>query len=118
MPSPIRLITLATLPETRRFVAAAARSDGVRDLVRRARGDRVGLLRDLANPAVPARLVRDAVTHPATRELAGVGLVFLPGRYLPVGWAATRLLRRALDRSGRRSASDGGGGGLRPRPRT
>jgi hypothetical protein len=39
------------------------------------------------------------VAHPATRELASVGLLFVPGRYLlPIGWAASwvsgRLRRR------------------------
>lgn len=103
MPSPVKLLRLATLPETRHLVSAAARSDALRDLVRRARADRVGLVRELANPMAAARFARDAVAHPATRELAGVGLVLLPGRYLTAGWVASRLLRRSLN-------------GSRPRP--
>jgi hypothetical protein len=42
------------------------------------------------------------VAHPVTRELANVGLVFLPVRYVPAGWvakwAAGRALRRYFDR--------------------
>lgn len=106
MPSPIKLLRVATLPETRHLVAAAARSDTLRDLLRRARMDRAGLVRDLANPVTTARLARDAIAHPATRELAGVGLVLLPGRYLAVGWAASRLFGRALDRSRRRRMTE------------
>jgi hypothetical protein len=58
-------------------------------------------VRDLRNPANARGLVRSAARHPATRELASAGLMFLPVRYLPVGWAATwvthRVLRRHLD---------------------
>ena len=115
MPSPIKLLRLATLPETRHLVATAARSDALRDLVRRARADRMGLVRELANPLASARLARDAIAHPATRELAGLGLVLLPGRYLTAGWAASRLLRRSFNGSRRRPAVNGMGlGGRRP----
>jgi hypothetical protein len=38
--------------------------------------------------------------HPAVAELANASLAFLPGRYVPLGWAATwathRVLRRYL----------------------
>ena len=100
MPSVTKLIRLATLPETRRAVVVAARSDALREGVHRARSDRSGLLRDLARPRQTIGLVRSAVLHPATRELASVGYVLLPGRYLAVAWAATRLSRRVLGRSG------------------
>src|SRR5450759_75835 len=59
------------------------------------------LVRDLRKPANAGHLVRSAARHPATRELASAGLLFLPLRYLPVGWAATwvahRVVRRHLD---------------------
>jgi hypothetical protein len=100
MPSVTKLIRLATLPETRRAVVVAARSDALRDVTHRARSDRSGLVRDLARPRQAVGLVRSALLHPATRELANVGYVLLPGRYLAVGWAATRLSRRVLGRSG------------------
>ncbi len=93
-----RLIRLATLPETRRAVLAAAHSPALRDIAQRASTDRAGLLRDLRSPAHARGLLRDAVRHPATRELADAGLMFLPIRYLPVGWAASRVARRVLRR--------------------
>jgi hypothetical protein len=62
-------------------------------------------MRDARDPALAARLVRDAATHPSTRELASVGLLLLPERYLPVGWAATWLTRRMLRRRRDRAAS-------------
>jgi hypothetical protein len=97
----VRLARLATLPETRGLIVAATRSETVREVARRARSDRAGLVRDLGNPATARDLIRSAVTHPATRELASAGLVFLPGRYGPVGWAAIyagrRVFRRVLD---------------------
>ena len=99
MPSVTKLIRLATLPETRRAIVAASRSDALRDVAYRARSDRSSLLRDLARPTKTFGLFRSALLHPATRELANVGYVLLPGRYLAVGWAATRLSRRVLGRS-------------------
>jgi hypothetical protein len=104
MPSVIRLarvIRLVTLPETRGAIVAAAQSDTLRDLARRARKDRAALVRDLRDPANARDLLRSAAQHPATRELASAGLLFLPGRYLPLGmvatWATHRILRRYLD---------------------
>ena len=96
-----RLVRLVTLPETRGLIAAAARSETLRDIGQRAFHDRPALVRDLRNPASARDLVRSAARHPATRELASAGLMFLPVRYLPVGWAATwvahRVVRRHLD---------------------
>ena len=96
-----RIARLVTLPETRRAVLAAARSPALRDIARRASTDRAGLLRDLRSPANARGLLRDAVRHPATRELADAGLMFLPVRYIPLGWAASRagsrILRRFVD---------------------
>ena len=96
-----RLVRVVTLPETRGVIVAAAHSDTLRDIGRRAVHDRAALVRDLRNPANARGLVRSAARHPATRELASAGLMFLPVRYLPVGWAATwvthRVLRRHLD---------------------
>ncbi len=107
MPSVTKLLRLTTLPETRHAIVAASRSVALRDLVRRARSDRAGLLRDLAHPATTVGLLRDVIGHPATRELANVGYLLLPGRYLPAGWAAMWLSRRVLGRFGRR-ANEGG----------
>jgi hypothetical protein len=96
-----RIVRLATLTETRGVIVAAAQSATLRDIRQRAVHDRAALVRDLRNPANVRDLVRSAARHPATRELASAGLLFLPLRYLPVGWAATwvahRVLRRHID---------------------
>jgi hypothetical protein len=98
-----RLVRVVTLPETRGVIVAAAHSQTLRDIRQRAIHDRGALVRDLRNPANARDLVRDAARHPATRELASAGLLFLPVRYVPLGWAATwvarRVLRRHLDPS-------------------
>ena len=94
----MRLARIVTLPETRRAILAAAHSPALRDIAQRASTDRAGLLRDLKSPAHARGLLRDAVRHPATRELADAGLMFLPVRYLPVGWVASRAARRVLRR--------------------
>ena len=97
-----RIARLATLPETRGVIIAAARSEAVRDVARRARNDRASLLRDLSDPTNARDLLRDAAQHPATRELANASLMLLPWRYLPLGWAATwaadRVFRRRTER--------------------
>lgn len=101
MPSLIRLarvVRLLTLPETRGVIVAAARSKTYRDLPRRAVNDRAALVRDLRDPANARELVRSAARHPATRELADAGLNRLPGRYLPLGLAASRATHRILRR--------------------
>lgn len=92
----MRLARIATLPETRRAVLAASRSPALRDIARRASTDRRGLIRDLKSPSHARGLLRDAVRHPATRELADASLVFLPIRFMPAGWVATRVGRRLL----------------------
>lgn len=94
-----RVVRLATLAETRGLIVAVARSTRLRTFARRAVNDRPALLRDLVAPSNARALVHDAVRHPAVAELANVGLVFLPGRYLPLGWAATWVARRVLRRS-------------------
>jgi hypothetical protein len=105
MPSPTRLVRLArvaTLPETRGLIVAAARSKHVRHVAHRAATDPAGLLRSLRHPENPRARIREAASHPAVRELADTGLVFLPMRFLPLGWAATwvatRVLRRYVNR--------------------
>lgn len=103
MPSVTKLLRLGTLPETRHLIVVASRSVALRDLARRTRSDRAGLLRDLGSPATTMRIVRDAIGHPATRELANVGFILLPSRYLPAGWATIWLSRRVLRRFGRHS---------------
>lgn len=87
MPSITKLARLATLPETRSLIGRAARSGSLREAAHRARTDRAGLFRELANPALAVRRTRSAIGHPATHELARVGLVFVPGPYRPLGWA-------------------------------
>src|SRR5450759_4495133 len=93
-----RLVRIVTLPETRGLIVAAAHLQTLRDLRRRAVHDRGALVRDLRKPANARGLVRDAARHPAAHELASAGLMFLPLRYLPVGWAATWVARRVLRR--------------------
>jgi hypothetical protein len=97
-----RIARAATLPETRRLLAAAARSGAIRGLARRAAQDRAGLLHDLRHPGDPRGLIRRAARHPAAHELANAGLTFLPLRYAPlrwvVTWAAARAVRRYIDR--------------------
>lgn len=99
------LARLATLPETRGLIMAATQSETVREIARRARSDRAGLVRELRDPATARELIRSAAVHPATRELASVGFIFVPGRYLPIGWVAMwagervgrRVYRRVVD---------------------
>ncbi len=107
MPSLIHLSRLArlgrllSLPETRGLVMAAGRSETLRDIAQRAVHDRASLVRDLRNPANARHLLRSAARHPAVRELAEVGVMVLPVRFLPLGiaatWATRRLLRRHLE---------------------
>jgi hypothetical protein len=96
-----RLAQIGTLPETRRLLLTPAARRRVRAAGSRIAHDRVQFARDLANPADVRAFVRSAVQHPATRELAGVGLMFMPGRYLPVGWAAGWATRRIARRMAR-----------------
>ena len=55
----------------------------------------------MSDPTNAKELLKGALRHPASRELGSAGLLFLPGRYMPVGWAATwaagRLARRFID---------------------
>ena len=104
MPSVTRLarvVRLVTLPETRRLFVATAHSETLRNLARRAVNDRAALVRDLRDPANARDLVRSAARHPAARELANASLMFLPGRYLPLGlvatWATRRVFRQFVD---------------------
>ena len=99
-----RVARVATLPETRRLIIEARRSKTVRTLAHRVVHDRAGLVRDATHPGDPRDLIRSAATHPAARELANASLVFLPMRYLPLGWVAswavTRIVRRFVHRLG------------------
>jgi hypothetical protein len=94
----VRLVGLGTFPESRGLIVAVARSGSVRGLARRAVHDRPGLVRDLGDMNQARALVRATAIHPATRELAGASLVLLPGRFLPLGWAATWAAHKALRR--------------------
>ena len=89
-----RIRRLLTLHETRRAVLSALRSGAARDLARRARSDRRALVRDLRNPANARAYLLAAARHPATHELATVGMMVLPSRYLRLGWAAARVAGR------------------------
>ena len=95
-----RVVRLATLPETRRVIIAAARSEALHEVARRAVNDRAALVRDVRRRAQARSLLRSAIRHPATRELAAASLLFLPARYLPVGWVASWAARRVLRRLG------------------
>lgn len=94
----VRVARLVTLPETRSVILAAAQSQTLRDVAHRAVNDRAGLVRDLRDPANARDLVRSAARHPASRELVNAGLLFLPARYIPIGWALTKASGRFLKR--------------------
>jgi hypothetical protein len=91
-----RLRQLASLPETRRAIVSTVRAGHLQNVARRAVHDRAGMLRDVRDRATSRDVLRATVQHPATRELAGAGLLFLPVRYMPLGWAATWAARRVL----------------------
>lgn len=93
-----RLAQLVSLPATRSLIGAALDPGTLREIARRAVHDRAGVIRDLRNRQNARDLVRTAVRHPVTLELANAGLLFLPGRYLPLGWAATWATRRVVGR--------------------
>ncbi len=104
MPKLIRLarvVRLMTLPETRAVLVTAVRSERLHEIAHQARTDRGALLRDLRDAAKARDLAQRAARHPATRELATAGLLFLPVRYVPVAsvatWLASKTLRRYLD---------------------
>jgi hypothetical protein len=90
------------MPASRGLIVATVRSETLRTIARRATEDRKALLSDLVKPANVRHVARSAIRHPAAAELANAALVFLPGRYMPLGWAATwaarRVLMRYLDR--------------------
>jgi len=92
----LRLLSLGSMPETRKLVASAARSGAIRDLRRRSVRDPAGLQQDLRKRARARDLIRRAAGHPATRELATASLVFLPVRYMPVGLAASWAARKVF----------------------
>lgn len=108
MPSASRLVRLAraaTLPQTRALIVAGARSTTARSLARRAVVDRAGLIRELRQPGRSRELIGAAARHPAVRELADVGLVFLPMRYTPLGWVAKWAGGKAVRRFAKRSSN-------------
>jgi hypothetical protein len=93
-----RVARLVTLPETRSAILAAAQSQTLRDVAHRAVHDRAGLIRELRDPANARHLARSAARHPASLELVNAGLLFLPARYIPLGWALTKVSGRFLKR--------------------
>jgi len=56
------------------------------------------MVRDIRTQLTSRDVLRSTIQHPATRELAGAGLLFLPFRYMPLGWAATWAARRMIGR--------------------
>jgi hypothetical protein len=102
MPSFTRLARLVTLPETRRLMGRGSRILARRGMRPMTSDERQALIELLRNPTRTVRLAREATGHPAARELASVGMVFLPVRYyLPAAWAVRRFLpkSRAVDAS-------------------
>jgi len=93
-----RLAQIGTLPATREFVFSPETRRQVRVAARRLVHDRAELARDLVRPADVRAFARSAIQHPAAHELAGVGLAFMPGRYLPIGWAVGWATRRVARR--------------------
>ena len=110
MPSLPRVARLAASLATGGLLSAVSRSPMARQLGRRAVTDPGGLVRDLADPAKARVLVASASDDPALRQLAQTGLVFLPLRYVPLGyaalWAGRKVLRRYLARPGRATAGE------------
>lgn len=94
----VRLVGRGTFPATRGVVVAVARSGNIRGIAHRAVHDPVALVRGLGNARKAKAMVRATALHPATRELADAGLVFLPGRFLPIGWVTTWAMRQVLRR--------------------
>ena len=93
-----RLRRLVTLPATRSLIIAAVRSPTIRTVAQRVAHDRAGLVRDLRRPVKVRDMLLRGARHPAAGELASAGLLFLPGRYIPLGSAATWAARRILHR--------------------
>ena len=91
-----RVVHLGTFPETRGLLKAAIVSEELRVLAGRAFHDKRGLTRDAADPRRVVAFALNAARHPATRELADAGMLFLPGRYLALGWLATSAGRRLV----------------------
>lgn len=92
---------LLTLHETRRAIVSGVRSGAVADLARRVRSDRAALFREVRDPSTARTRLWAVARHPATHELASVGMMALPSRYLRLGWAAGRV---ALGLARRREA--------------
>ena len=84
------------LPANRRAIVSTVRAGHLQNAARRAVHDRAALLHDVRDQITSRDLLRATVQHPATRELAGAALLFLPVRHMPLGWAATWAARRVL----------------------
>ncbi len=100
---------LAASLATGGLLSAVSRSPMARQLGRRAVTDPGRLVRDLADPAKARVLVASASGDPALRQLAQTGMIFLPLRYVPLGyvalWTGRKVIRRYLARPGRARAS-------------
>lgn len=97
-----RLAQIGTLPETRALLFSPETRRQVRVTAGRLAHDRAELARDLVRSADVRAFAQGAIQHPVTQELAGVGLMFLPVRYLPIGWAAGWATRRVARRTNSR----------------
>lgn len=82
------------------LITGVARSPIVREVGRRTITDPGGLLREVADPAKARVLLGRAGRDPALREAAQVGLVLLPFRYMPLGYAAIWAGRKVLGHRG------------------
>jgi hypothetical protein len=102
-----RVARIATLPETRNLILQAVRSTTLRTGLRRALHDPSGVTRELRPATVQSALMR-GVRHPAVQELANAGLLLLPGRYIPLGWAATWAARHVRRRHGDPTTAESG----------
>jgi hypothetical protein len=98
-----RVARLTTLAETRGVILATAHSATPRSGLERAGHNPAHLVRELRRPGNVHALLARGTRHPAVQELVNAGLAFLPGRYLPLGWAASwatcRVRRRQSDRA-------------------
>jgi len=86
------------------LAATAYRSPTARGLARQAVRDPAGLARRLADPRQSLPLMRDAGRQVRLRDMAQLGLLFVPLRYGVLSELALWGARRATRRSGRRDA--------------
>lgn len=97
MPSLLKVARVARSLIGGGLLTGVARSPVVREVGRRAIDDPGRLLREMTDPAKARVLLGRARRDAALQEVGQVGLLLLPFRYLPLGyaamWAGRRLLR-------------------------